>query len=140
MLKFRILLFILIAIGFTTNSVIADSLEERLSAKKACIKLLAKGLRPLADHQTDRFLGKVEEDTANCRGGQKALKYRNTVWVDWSNYWATGDMGSKSESREGITTIVKHLKPNGRGLDGALIDLEYQRMELIRFNLFDNNT
>jgi hypothetical protein len=29
---------------------------------------------------------------------------------------------------------------NGRGLDGALLDLEYQRIELIKFNLFDNYT
>jgi hypothetical protein len=28
---------------------------------------------------------------------------------------------------------------NKRGIDGALINLEYQRMELIKFNLFDNN-
>lgn len=123
-----------------SNSLIADSLEERLKTKKACAKLLAKGLRPLADNQTDRFLGKVKEDTANCRGGQKALKFRDTVWVDWSNYWAAGDSSSKSKSREGITVVVKHLKPNGRGLDGTLLDLEYQRMELIRFNLYDNNT
>src|SRR6185369_16146608 len=27
-----------------------------------------------------------------------------------------------------------------RGIDGALMDLEYQRMELIKFNLFDNRT
>jgi hypothetical protein len=27
-----------------------------------------------------------------------------------------------------------------RGITGALLDLEYQRMELIRFNLFDNST
>ena len=29
---------------------------------------------------------------------------------------------------------------NKRGVDGALMDLEYQRMELIKFNLFDNKT
>ena len=31
------------------------------------------------------------------------------------------------------------LRPDRRGIDGALIDLEYQRIELIRFNLFDNS-
>ncbi|PHS39848.1 MAG: oxygenase [Sulfurovum sp.] len=140
MLNFRISLVICVTIGLISNSLFADSLKEKISAQKACVKLLAKGLRPLADKQTDRFLGKVEEYTANCRGGQKALKYRDTVWVDWSNYWATGDISSKSSSREGFTSLGRHLKPNGRGIDGALIDLEYQRMELIRFNLFDNNT
>src|SRR5581483_9442967 len=32
-----------------------------------------------------------------------------------------------------------HLAPGQRGIDGALLDLEYQRIELIKFNLFDNN-
>jgi hypothetical protein len=31
------------------------------------------------------------------------------------------------------------LQPDRRGIDGALIDLEYQRLELIRFNLYDNS-
>src|SRR5262249_29396884 len=31
------------------------------------------------------------------------------------------------------------LHPDRRGIDGALIDLEYQRVELLRFNLFDNS-
>ena len=30
------------------------------------------------------------------------------------------------------------LSPNTRGINGALLDLEYQRMELLKFNLFDN--
>ena len=30
-------------------------------------------------------------------------------------------------------------RANGRGIDGALLDLEYQRIELIKFNLFDNS-
>ena len=36
---------------------------------------------------------------------------------------------------------LRHLLDrNTRGIDGALMDLEYQRMELIKFNLFDNLT
>ena len=54
-------------------------------------------------------------------------------WIDWQNYWATGDASSRSGS------LTTHLSPNGRGVDGALLDLEYQRMELIKFNLFDNS-
>ena len=34
---------------------------------------------------------------------------------------------------------LRHLSRNGRGIDGALLDLEYQRIELIKFNLFDNS-
>ena len=29
-----------------------------------------------------------------CRGGQKSLQFRLTPWVDWSQYWGTGDMSS----------------------------------------------
>ena len=31
------------------------------------------------------------------------------------------------------------LSPNRRGINGALLDLEYQRIELLKFNLFDNS-
>jgi hypothetical protein len=75
-----------------------------------------------------------------CRGGERAVNYRHTPWVDWSNYWATGDATTKKEGSEAKTLFGEHLKPNGRGIDGSLIDLEYQRMELIKFNLFDNYT
>ena len=37
--------------------------------------------------------------------------------------------------------MLRHLtNRNTRGIDGALMDLEYQRMELIKFNLFENKT
>src|SRR5256885_13809524 len=40
-----------------------------------------------------------------------------------------------------IPPLLRHLLDrNTRGIDGALLDLEYQRMELIKFNLFDNRT
>ena len=49
--------------------------------------------------------------------------------------------------RKPISPTVLHrlarahlLDRNTRGIDGALMDLEYQRMELIKFNLFDNRT
>jgi len=64
------------------------------------------------------------------------VAFRGTPWVDWANYWATGDAASKpaeSEDKDG------HLSPTGRGIDGALLDLEYQRIELIKFNLLDNS-
>ena len=111
--------------------------EDDLAIVRACTEILLLGLRPLAAERTDRFLGKVSEDHALCWGGDKAVAQRSTPWVDWSSYWAAGDLGSKSDRRE----IGSHiLDRNQRGIDGALIDLEYQRMELIRFNLFDNKT
>jgi len=106
----------------------------------SCATMLERGLAPVADTQAERFLGKVREDTADCRGGTVADASRNTPWVDWSNYWATGDDTSRSGQRHPITIIAKHLERNGRGVDGALLDLERQRVELIRFNLYDNYT
>lgn len=107
---------------------------------EACINTAKRGLLEVPDDRSHRFLGKVEEDTARCRGGEKAVKYRGTPWVDWQNYYATGDAASKSDGPDAVTKIGKHIKPNGRGIDGALLDLEYQRIELIKFNLFDQNT
>jgi hypothetical protein len=100
-----------------------------------CAKLLANP-RLVAPDREVRFLGKVAEYTARCRGGEAAVELRGLPWVDWSNYWATGDDGSKSG---GAFAGLAHLGANGRGVDGALLDLEYQRMELIKFNLFDNS-
>ena len=94
-----------------------------------CLKVLQGGLRPIADERSTRFLGKVEEATAGCRGGERAVRYRATPWVDWSNYWGTGD--ARSRGRRGTSE-------DRRGIEGALVDLEYQRLELIAFNLLDN--
>src|SRR6266849_4608144 len=95
-----------------------------------CAKVAHEGFRPIAADRAHRFLGKVQEDTASCRGGEEAIRYRSLPWVDWQNYWGTRDGNSKGPRWTGAT---------GRGVDGALLDLEYQRIELIKFNLFDNN-
>lgn len=114
--------------------------SEKKSDIKACVNMVKGGFLPIGDDRRYRFQGKVEADTAQCRGGQYALKYRYTPWGDWGNYWATGDQGSLKEGAEAKTILGEHLKPNGRGIDGSLMDLEYQRIELIKFNLFDNYT
>jgi len=102
----------------------------------ACAKRAWKGLRPVAEERTERFLGKPEhEESLRCRGGERAVALRGNPWIDWQNYWATGDAATKGPES---FWRFKHLNPNGRGIDGALLDLEYQRIELIKFNLFDN--
>ncbi len=126
--------FLVIAVLFSFNPALASE------DKEACVEMAKEGLRPIADDRSERFLGKVEEPTARCRGGENAVKFRETPWVDWANYWATADAASKKEGAEAVTKLGEHLKPNGRGIDGALMDLEYQRIELIKFNLFDNYT
>ncbi len=135
-------LLILLALWLTACSTQSPSLlREKISSDRACKRVLAEGLRKVAKTQTERFLGKVKEDTANCRGGEKAVARRDSPWLDWPNYWGAGDASSKFEGGlPALTEFGKHLKPNLRGVDGALIDLEYQRMELIKFNLNDNLT
>jgi len=122
---------------FVALAACTDSSDEELAA---CARMVTEGLRPVAEVREDRFMGKVQNETALCRGGPKAAQYRETPWVDWSNYWSAGDDSSKKEGSEARTLVGEHVKPNGRGLDGALMDLEYQRIELIKFNLFDNYT
>lgn len=112
------------------------STPEDNAVVRACLDVAKDGLRKIADDRSKRFLGKVEEFRARCRGGEKAVAQTDTPWVDWSNYWATGDSSSLAKKRDGGLRITNR---NQRGIDGALIDLEYQRMELIKFNLFDNS-
>lgn len=94
-----------------------------------CADEISTGVRPIATSRDRRFLGKVQASTARCRGGDKAVSRRDVSWVDWANYYATGD---------GSTRAFWPTR-NWRGVNGALIDLEYERVELIRFNLFDNS-
>src|ERR1051326_4840136 len=100
---------------------------------KACAQMVLAGFRKIADAHDLRFQGKVAEATALCRGGARALQFRNTPWVDWSTYWGTGDQTSRPPG------LLTKNGPSSRGINGALLDLEYQRVELIKFNLFDNN-
>ncbi len=130
----RNLLCILIcATIFPWQSVSAASKKEEQEALKACAKMVLAGVRKIAKEQDKRFEGKVEQATAICRGGQRALQFANTPWVDWSNYWGTGDATSRQPG-----LLIKNA-PSTRGVAGALLDLEIQRVELIKFNLFDNN-
>ena len=98
------------------------------SSLEGCVETLAGGPLPIATARDQRFQSKVRESTARCRGGEVALKFLNTPWVDWANYYATRD----AASLEDLETR------NRRGIGGALIDLEYARVELLKFNLFDN--
>jgi len=102
----------------------------------SCLTYAWEGFRPIAADRTERFLGKVQEDTARCRGGETAVAGRPQPWVDWRNYWAAGDAASRAHRWFDWTRI---LGPNNVGTRGALLDLEYQRMEMIKFNLFDNS-
>jgi hypothetical protein len=110
-----------------------DARKEEAAELKACAEMTLAGFRKIADTRGQRFQGKVAEATALCRGGQKTLQFRLTPWVDWSQYWGTGDTASLPSG------YLSKKGPAFRGVSGALLDLEYQRIELIKFNLFDNN-
>jgi hypothetical protein len=107
--------------------------EEEARELEACKQMVLGGLLKIPETRDMRFLGKVAEATAMCRGGQQAVQFRLTPWVDWSQYWGTGDMESLPKN------YVSSQGPALRGVSGALLDLEYQRIELIKFNLFDNS-
>ena len=111
----------------------AKSKKEEEQALKACAQLVLDGFRKVANTRDVRFNGKVSEAAALCRGGQRAMQFRNTPWVDWSQYWGAGDGTTVARG------FVTSDGPTKRGIAGALTDLEYQRVELIKFNLFDNN-
>jgi hypothetical protein len=103
---------------------------------KACAEMVAHLLPVNPKDRADRFQGKVEDYKALCRGGQKSVKAMGLPWVDWGTYWGAADATSKAP---GVITGTGPLSPAARGVRGALVDLEMQRVELIRFNLFDNN-
>jgi Animal haem peroxidase len=86
------------------------------------------GPLPIAATRDQRFQGKVRPTTARCRGGEPAVRFLGTPWVDWTNYRGAGDSQSLALQTQNL-----------RGVGGALIDLEYERVELIKFNLFDNS-
>lgn len=109
-----------------------------LDSTKDCAEMLVqRDIQKVAKLRERRFLGKVPESTARCLGGTHAESLREGPWVDWQNYWSAGDATSKAPAR--LLAQAKVLGPNAHGLNGALYDLEVQRIELITFNLFDNN-
>jgi hypothetical protein len=123
-------------LGVGCNGTRDAAIKAEAESLKGCDEMIKQGFRPIASSRDQRFRGKVQTPTALCRGGQKALAFADTRWVDWSNYYATGDATSEAP---GWVLQKGHLSPDGRGVDGALLDLEYQRIELVKFNLFDNN-
>jgi hypothetical protein len=125
MKKLRLLPVALIVLTLLSCNRKSDLVLSPLS----CAEKALAGIRPLADARDARFQGKVSVDAALCRGDVKAAERRSLPWVDWRNYFGAGDEASESV-----------LFPrNFRGVGGALVDLEYERAELIKFNLFDNS-
>ncbi len=127
---------ILIASVIVLVAILPAYLYLKDSELAGCWTYFSGGLRAVAEHRSDRFLGKVQGSTIRCRGGAGATAWSATPWLDWQRYWAAGDGSSKYA---GLFDRLKALDPNWRGIAGALLDLEYQRIELLKFNLFDNS-
>ena len=109
-----------------------------VGSTKDCAEMLLQGdIQKVAQTREERFVGKVPDTTARCLGGKKAESLRQGPWQDWPNYWAAGDATSRAPAR--LLANAKVVGPNAHGINGALYELELQRVELITFNLFDNN-
>jgi heme peroxidase len=125
----------IVSVAGTTPSQAQERRMEAVRTGLSCAKFLIAGeedvVRPVAAKRYMRFEGKLDDEARErCRGGEMTAAQAGTPWVDWSNYFATGG----PRSRSGLPVR------DGIALTSALIDLEYQRMELIKFNLFDNKT
>jgi hypothetical protein len=109
--------------------------ESETAIIKACgaAQIEFFGELKIPETRTQRYTGKDSDAEVMCRGGVQAVQFRNTPWVDWSNYWGTGGVESLPKA-----PIISDLRRN-RGVTGALFDLERQRVALIEFNLFDNS-
>ncbi len=107
------------------------------STKYCAEMLLQRDIQTVAKTREQRFLGKVPDTTARCLGGKYAESLREGPWLDWPNYWAAGDATSRAPAW--LLAHAKVIGPNVHGINGALYELELQRIELIKFNLFDNN-
>ena len=95
-----------------------DPKRQEAQDLKACAEMVLAGLRNIADSREKRFEGKVPEAAALCRGGQKTLQFRLTPWVDWSNYWGTGDMAFAAHrlsvhKRPGISRCLRRFARSG---------------------------
>src|ERR1700677_3121381 len=104
----------------STDSGKAEETKALLACGQMVIDQL--GALKIPDARGLRFQGKVSQATVLCRGGDQALQFRATPWVDWTNYWGTGDMASLP------TGFVSAKLPAQRGVAGALLDLELQRV------------
>jgi hypothetical protein len=78
------------------------------------------GFRPVAEDRAQRFLGKVGENRARCRGGVRAVELLRGPWVDWPHYWAIclgHPDGSVVDNVEDVDTVVGWLaefpRPHG---------------------------
>src|ERR1700686_926221 len=113
-MKYPVLALLGVSVVFAGDT---NPKKEEAEAIQACAQSVLNGFRKIADTRDQRFQGKVSEANALCRGGNQTQQFRLTPWVDWTNYWGTGDMGSLP------TGFISSKIPAFRGVSGALLDL-----------------
>src|SRR5947209_3610963 len=111
------------------NKTTPEAIQAEADSLKACADMASGGFLPIAATRDARFLGKVQASTALCRGGTIAQQFLVTPWVDWSNYWGARDGASRMAA---VLRKAGVLAPDERGINGALMDLEYERIELVK--------
>src|SRR5580692_6437444 len=77
--------------GSAQTATTVNTKQDEFQALRACARAVTQGIRPVASTRDLRFLGKVSDENALCRGGVRSEMFRMTPWVDWTNYWGTGD-------------------------------------------------
>lgn len=122
----------------TTGLLLTACTVDVMRSEFSCLEMLVQhDVRRVGQTREQRFLGKVPVSTARCLGGERAVALREGPWLDWPNYWAAGDASTKAPLF--LLADAKLIGPDAHGINGALYELELQRIELIKFNLFDNN-
>src|SRR5918993_4312989 len=79
----------------------------------SCIAYAFGGLREVAQERSARFLGKVYEDSARCRGGESAVAWRDTPWIDWQGYSAAAGPENRTP---GLAGKLGFFCPDKRGI------------------------
>ncbi|MEZ4744061.1 MAG: peroxidase family protein [Bdellovibrionota bacterium] len=102
----------------------------------ALSKVLERTGAKVSKTREGRFLGKVTESQAKRRGGEQALKRNKTPWIDWGAYYGSRDVKDEGKDQRGFANIVSGATS---GHYGSLLDLEVQRVELLKFNMYDTN-
>ena len=102
----------------------------------SCPRMVFDDYLSVSTRREHRFLGKVREDRALS---VVAIKPLITATPPGRIGQITGAQGTPTPWAPTRPT-GRILSPTERGITGALMDLEFQRIGLIKYNLFDNYT
>src|SRR5260370_26449881 len=96
-----------------------------------CVVLLQScvgSFRHIATNRADRFQGKVDQATAQKRGGGEAVKGTALPLVDWGNYYGTSDASPGGAPNSSLFASAR------RGIVCAHLVFTVERVGLAQFN------